>query len=239
MRPVAQRGYMMKQWKPFTLLTEDFSLTDMSEASFSLAWVYKKHITLWSCRVLANWKESYKGGHKKPDIGLAKFFPRFYIHQHCNSVCDWLGAALFHHYHDHHHRRHHHHFICYNNWNYYTSDSLWKIWLVESIQSIHNCFWTSPDKCNICCRYCIYHVKFNVCLITKPLGVFSSETKWLNASLVSEDELCEKCIIKQLLNSVFAWYHELSKPRVCVICLITQTSVLIIHDIMLNLRKQS
>ena len=31
---------------------------------------------------------------------------------------------------------------------------------------------------------------------------------------VSEDELCEKCIIKQLLNSVFA-YHELSKPQVC------------------------
>ena len=31
---------------------------------------------------------------------------------------------------------------------------------------------------------------------------------------VSEDELCEKCIIKQLMNSVFAWYHELSKPRV-------------------------
>ena len=48
---------------------------------------------------------------------------------------------------------------------------------------------------------------------------------------VSEDELhiCEKCIIKQLLNSVFAWYHESSKPLVCVICLslwlrqITQT----------------
>ena len=34
---------------------------------------------------------------------------------------------------------------------------------------------------------------------------------------VSEDELCEKCIIKQLLNSVFTLYHELSKPRVCVI----------------------
>ena len=30
----------------------------------------------------------------------------------------------------------------------------------------------------------IYHVKFNVCLATKPLGVFSSETKWLNASLL-------------------------------------------------------
>ena len=52
--------------------------------------------------------------------------------------------------------------------------------------------------------------------------------------------LFKKCTIKQLLNSVFAWYHELSKPRVCIICLslrlrqITQTSVLIIHDIMLN-----
>ena len=64
------------------------------------------------------------------------------------------------------------------------------------------------------------------------------------SSCVSEDELCEKCIIKQLLNSVFAWYHELSKPRVCVICIslrlrqITQTSVLIIHDIMLNLIQE-
>ena len=97
--------------------------------------------------------------------------------------------------------------------------------------------WTWHDKCNICCRYCIYHVKFNFCLVTKPLGVFMAE----RFASVSEDELCEKCIIKQLLNSVFAWYHELSKPRVCVICLslrlrqITQTSVLIIHDIMLNL----
>ena len=25
---------------------------------------------------------------------------------------------------------------------------------------------------------------FNICLVTKPLGVFSSETKWLNASLL-------------------------------------------------------
>ena len=78
----------------------------------------------------------------------------------------------------------------------------------------------------------------------------SSTSAWLLSLLrnkmaerfasVSEDELCEKCIIKQL-NSIFAWYHELSNPRVCVICLslrlrqITQTSVLIIHDIMLNL----
>ena len=62
-------------------------------------------------------------------------------------------------------------------YNYYTSDSLWKIWLVESIQSIHNSLWTWLDKCNICCRHCIYHVKFNVCLVTKPLGVFSSEIK--------------------------------------------------------------
>ena len=158
------------------------------------------------------------------------------------------------------------------NTYYYTSDSLWKIWLVESIQSIHNSLWTwhdfilfyffillfchtqwvtsriktiinrltnikfkicallgrsdcggeisekpslwgieiSPqndkcnDKCNICCRYCIYHVKFNLCLVTKPLGVFSSETEWLNVFFCLS---FKKCIIKQLLNSVFAWYH--------------------------------
>ena len=60
---------------------------------------------------------------------------------------------------------------------------------------------------------------------------------------VSEDELCEKCIIKQLLNSVFAWYHESSKPRVCVICLslrlrqITQTSVLIISNYWMRLSR--
>ena len=62
---------------------------------------------------------------------------------------------------------------------YYTSDSQYKIWLVESIRSIRNSLWTWHDKCNICCRYCIYHVKFNVCLVTKPLGGFSSATKWL------------------------------------------------------------
>ena len=72
-----------------------------------------------------------------------------------------------------------------NNYCYhYTSDSLWKTWLVESIQSIHNSLWTWHDKCNICCRYYICHVRFNVFLVNKPLGVFSSETKWLNASLL-------------------------------------------------------
>ena len=74
--------------------------------------------------------------------------------------------------------------LCPCNLYYYTLDSLWKIGLVESIQSIHNSLWTWHDKCNICCRYCIYHVEFNVCLVTKPLGVFFSETKWLNASLL-------------------------------------------------------
>ena len=66
---------------------------------------------------------------------------------------------------------------------YYTSDSLWKIWLVESIQSIHNSLWTWHDKCNICCRYYISHFKFKVCLVTKPLGVFSSEKEWLNVAI--------------------------------------------------------
>ena len=32
--------------------------------------------------------------------------------------------------------------------DYYTSDSLWKIWLFESIQSIHNSLWTWNDKIN-------------------------------------------------------------------------------------------
>ena len=71
-----------------------------------------------------------------------------------------------------------------NNYFYYTSDSLWKIWLVKSIPSTHNSLWTWHDKCIICRRYYIYHVKFNICLVTKPLGVFFSETKWLNASLL-------------------------------------------------------
>ena len=70
------------------------------------------------------------------------------------------------------------------NLHYYTSDSQWKIWLVESIQSIHNSLWTWHDKCIICCRYYIYHVKFNVGLVTNPLGVFSSETECLNVSLL-------------------------------------------------------
>ena len=30
---------------------------------------------------------------------------------------------------------------------------------------------------------CIYHLKLNVSLVTKPLGVFSSETEWLNVSI--------------------------------------------------------
>ena len=35
----------------------------------------------------------------------------------------------------------------------------------------------------------IVFIKFNVWLVTKPLGVFSSETKWLNASLRSTKEV--------------------------------------------------
>ena len=93
-----------------------------------------------------------------------------------------------------------------NNCFYYTSDSLWKIWLVESIQSIHNSLWTWHDKCNICCRYCLYHVKFNVCLVTKPLGVFSTETEWLNASL-----LFLRMNYKQLLDEVEVVYFIQTK----------------------------
>ena len=44
----------------------------------------------------------------------------------------------------------------------------------------------SINKFTIACELdmIIYHVKLNVCLVTKPLGVFSSETKWLNTSLL-------------------------------------------------------
>ena len=43
--------------------------------------------------------------------------------------------------------------------------------------------------------YYIYHVKFNVCLVAKPLGVSSSEKQMAERfASVSEDELCEKCI---------------------------------------------
>ena len=102
---------------------------------------------------------------------------------------------------------------------YYKSDSLWKIWLVESIQSIHNSLWTWHDKCTICSRYCIYHVKFNICLVTKPLGVFSSETKWLNVSLlflrmnyVKNGFRVIPWIIKTSCLSVHSWYHAQPHP---------------------------
>ena len=106
-----------------------------------------------------------------------------------------------------------------------------KIWLVESIQSIHNRM-----------RYLqqILHLSWQVQRLP------GNQAPW---SVLLRNRMAEclllpivkKCIIKQLLNSVFAWYHELSKPRVCIICRslrlrqTTQTSVLIIHDIMLNL----
>ena len=43
-------------------------------------------------------------------------------------------------------------------------------------------------------------------MLLKPLGVFSSCRNKMTECFtsVSEDKLCEKCIIKQLLNSVFA-----------------------------------
>ena len=75
--------------------------------------------------------------------------------------------------------------------------------------------------------------------LLSPLSVLLRNKTAERFASVSEDELCEKCIIiilNQLLHSVFAWYHELSKPRsVYRLRQITQTSVLIIHDIMLNL----
>ena len=105
---------------------------------------------------------------------------------------------------------------------YYTSDSLWKIWLVESVQSIHNSLWTWHDKCNICCRYCIYHVKFtsvSVLLRNRMAERFAS---------VSEDELWKmynKTIIEfgfRMISWIIktsclyyldnSWYHAQPPP---------------------------
>ena len=72
----------------------------------------------------------------------------------------------------------------------YTSESLWKISLVENIQSIHNSLWTWHDKCNIYCRYYIYHVKFNICLVTKgfspgsPVFLPPQKSTLLNSNLI-------------------------------------------------------
>ena len=40
------------------------------------------------------------------------------------------------------------------------------------------------DMINVISAADITFIMFNVCLVTKLLGVFSSETKWLNASLL-------------------------------------------------------
>ena len=73
----------------------------------------------------------------------------------------------------------------------------------------------------------------------------SSKSAWLLSPLKCSQKqngwtlcLCfwgRGCIIKQLLHSLIAWYHELWKPRVCIrLRQITQTSVLIICDTMLQ-----
>ena len=69
------------------------------------------------------------------------------------------------------------------NINYYQSDLLWKLWLVESIQPIYNRMWSWHDN-SISAAVIIMGVLFK--------------------------RLFKICIIKKLLNSVFVWYHKLS-----------------------------
>ena len=69
------------------------------------------------------------------------------------------------------------------NINYYQSDFLWKLWLVESIQPIYNRMWSWHDN-SISAAVIIMGVLFK--------------------------RLFKICIIKKLLNSVFVWYHKLS-----------------------------
>ena len=96
----------------------------------------------------------------------------------------------------------------------YTSDSPWKFWLVESIQSIYNSLWTRHMINAISAAFIMSSSKS--AWLPRPLSVLLRNRKAECFASVSEEE---ECIIKQLLNLVFAWYHELSKLRVCIICL--------------------
>ena len=49
---------------------------------------------------------------------------------------------------------------------------------------IHQTHYEKSDWSRALNQFTIAYVKFNVCLVTKPLGVSSSETKWLNAWLL-------------------------------------------------------
>ena len=117
---------------------------------------------------------------------------------------------------------------------YYISDSLWKIWLVESIQSFHNSLWTWYDKCNICW---ILHLSCQVqhAWLLSPLKCSQKQKGWM----------LRFCfwgwIMWKMYNTTNIEFGFRMICHVCVICpslqlwQITQTSVLIIHDIMLNL----
>ena len=100
--------------------------------------------------------------------------------------------------------------------DYYTSDSPWKIWLVKSIQSIHNSLWTWHDKINgISAADTTFILSSSTSAWLLCYGYYAMVTMlWLLWSVLlrnkmaegfaSEDEFCAKWIIKQLLNSVFA-----------------------------------
>ena len=130
-----------------------------------------------------------------------------------------------------------------------TSARVWTLIII-----IHQTHYEKPDwsrafnRCTIACELDMINAISAADII---FIMSSSKSAWLPSPLKCSPQKQNGwtlrlywgwgCIIKQLLNSAFTWYHELSKPRVCIICLslrlrqITQTSVLIIHDIMLNL----
>ena len=86
---------------------------------------------------------------------------------------------------------------------------------------IHQTHYKNSDWLRAFNQFTIAHVKFNVCLVTKPLGVFSSETEWLNASLLflRMNYMC-KCIIN---NYSIRFSHDIMNYQNLVV--ITQTSV--------------
>ena len=94
--------------------------------------------------------------------------------------------------------------------NYYTSDSLWKFWLVESIQSIHNSLWTWHDKCNICSSTSAWLLSPLECSPQKQNGWMLRFCFW--------GWIMWKRYNKTITEFGFRMISWIIKTEVCVIC---------------------
>ena len=116
---------------------------------------------------------------------------------------------------------------------YYTSHSLWKIWLVESIQSIYNSLWTWHDN---------WISAADIAFIMS-----SSTSAWLLSPLECSPQkqngwMLRFCFWRWTIPANPQSTKTWRQPQKCskwepFLALLTQTSVLIIHDIMFNLNQ--